>query len=71
MANTVALSTIIDAEVKKALQAYCERNGLKMRAVIERGIVEQIEDEIDLRAYRDRRDEPTLSLEELLAGTKA
>lgn len=70
MADTVTLSTIIDADVKRALAAYCERNGLKMRSVIERAILEQLEDEIDLQAYRDRRDEPTVPLEDVLSGGK-
>lgn len=70
MGETATLSTIIDADVKRALTAYCERTGLKIRAVIERAIVEQLEDEIDLQAYRDRVDEPTVSLEDLLAGKK-
>ncbi len=31
-------------------------------------LIEQLEDEIDLEAYRSRRDEETFSLEEILAG---
>ena len=70
MRQTATLSTIIDADVKLALTTYCERHGLKMRSVIERAIVEQLEDEIDLQAYRDRKDEPTIPLEDVLAGRK-
>jgi Family of unknown function (DUF6290) len=70
MGRTATLSTIIDADVKRALTAYCGRSGLKMRSVIERAIVEQLEDEIDLQAYRDRKDEPTIPLEEVLAGRR-
>ena len=70
MAESVTLSTSIDANVKRALTAYCKRNGLKIRAVIERAIIEQLEDEIDRQACLDRADEPSISLEDLLAGKK-
>ena len=36
--------------------------------MIEQALIEQLEDEIDLEAYRARRDEETFSLEEVLAG---
>ena len=39
-----------------------------MRYLIEEALVERLEDEIDLEAYRSRRDEDTVSLEEVLVG---
>ena len=69
--NSIAtLSTVIDGRVKKALQDYCKRKGLKMRFVIEEALIEQLEDEIDLEAYRKRKDEETFSLEEVLSKRK-
>ena len=68
MSETATLSTVIDADVKDAVTAFCKRRGIKMRYLIEQALIEQLEDEIDLDAYRARRDEETYSLEEVLAG---
>lgn len=70
MSETATLSTIIDARVKDALVSYCKRRGIKLRYMIEQALVEQLEDEIDLEAYHARRNEETVSLEEVLAGLK-
>lgn len=67
MSETATLSTIIDARVKEAITIYCKERGIKLRHLIEQALVEQIEDEIDLEAYRNRRNEETVSLEEVLA----
>ena len=71
VAKTSPLSTVIDSRVKRALSQYCKRNGLKLGYVIERAIVEQLEDEIDLEAYLERKNEETISLEALLDTRKA
>ena len=68
MPKEATLSTVIDAEVKRAVTEYCRRKGLKIRHVVERALIEQLEDEIDLQAYEDRRDEDTVSLQDLLAS---
>lgn len=68
MSETATISTIIDARVKDALVSFCKRRGIKMRYLIEQALVEQLEDEIDLEAYHARRNEETLSLEEVLEG---
>ncbi|MBA3770127.1 MAG: hypothetical protein H0X08_06490 [Blastocatellia bacterium] len=39
-----------------------------MRYLIEQSLIERLEDEIDLEAYDQRRDEETYSLEEVIAG---
>ena len=70
MNETATLSTIIDARVKDALVRFCKRRGIKLRYLIEQAIVEQMEDEIDLEAYHARREEETVSLEEVLAGRR-
>lgn len=70
MSETATLSTIIDARVKEAITLYCKERGIKLRHLIEQALVEQIEDEIDLEAYRNRRNEETVSLEEVLAKSE-
>jgi hypothetical protein len=64
---TATLSTIIDARVKQALTVYCKKKGLKVRYVVEKALIEQLEDEIDLEAYYTRKDEELFTLEEVLA----
>ena len=54
--------------MKKQEYSLCKRRGIKLRYMIEQALIEQLEDEIDLEAYRARRDEETFSLEEVLAG---
>ena len=68
MGDTATLSTIIDARVKDAVAEFCKRRGIKMRYLIEQALIEQLEDEVDLEAWRERRNEETFSLEEVLAG---
>ena len=66
MSKTATLSTNIDAELKKALSQYCKKNGLKIQSVIEQAIIDQLEDEIDLSFYQDRKDEEEVSLKDVL-----
>ena len=68
MNETATLSTVIDVRVKDAITSYCKRRGIKLRYMIEQALIEQLEDEIDLEAYNARRNEETVSLEEVLAG---
>ncbi|HEX5036291.1 MAG TPA: DUF6290 family protein, partial [bacterium] len=63
MSQTTTLSTEIDSRVKKAAMEFCKRRGMKLRYLVEQALVEQLEDEIDLEAYRARKDEETVSLE--------
>ena len=70
MSETATLSTIIDARVKDAVTEFCKRRGIKMRYLIEQALIEQLEDEIDLEAFRTRRNEETFSLDEVLAGLR-
>jgi hypothetical protein len=66
MAREATLSTAIDPAVKSALALYSKKHGLKMRFVVERAIVELIEDESDLAVWRRRRDEPAVPWAEVL-----
>ena len=66
MAREATLSTAIDPAVKRALTLYSKKHGLKMRFVVERAIVDLIEDESDLAAWRQRREEPTIGWDEVL-----
>ena len=66
MNETATLSTVIDSRVKDAVTAFCKRRGIKLRYLIEQALIEQLEDEIDLEAYRARRDEETVPLEQIL-----
>lgn len=63
MSETATLSTIIDARVKDAVTRFCKSRGMKMRNLVEQALIEQLEDEIDLEAYRKRRNEETFTLE--------
>lgn len=66
MKNTTNLSTIIDLELKKALNEYCKSKGLKIQHVVESALIEKLEDEIDLEAFLQRKDEETISLADLI-----
>ena len=68
MNETATLSTVIDVRVKDAITSFCKRRGIKLRYMIEQALIEQLEDEIDLEAYHARRNEETVSLEEVLGG---
>lgn len=66
MSDYQTLSTNIDSEIKKALVAFCKKKGLKIQHFVEKAIVEQLEDEIDLEAYFERKDEKTIPLKDIL-----
>jgi hypothetical protein len=70
MPRAATLSTTIDPLVKRASALYSKERGLKIRYVVERAIVELIEDESDLAVWRQRRDEPTLAWTEVLKAHK-
>ncbi|MBI1861493.1 MAG: hypothetical protein HYR96_11305 [Deltaproteobacteria bacterium] len=70
MKRTATISTVIDANVKKAATEYCKKNGLKLQYLVERGLIEQLEDAIDLEAFRSRREEEMVPLETVLKGLK-
>ena len=67
VSETATLSTVIDARVKEAITSFCRRRGIKLRYMVEQALIEQLEDEIDLEAYRQSRDEETVPFEDVLA----
>ncbi|HAG91894.1 MAG TPA: hypothetical protein DCL41_08485 [Bdellovibrionales bacterium] len=70
MAKQATLSTNIDLELKKALSDFCKRHGLKIQSVVETAIREQLEDEIDLGSYHERKDEDEVPLSSILKKRK-
>ena len=70
MAKQATLSTNIDFELKEALGAFCKKKGLKIQSVVENAIREQLEDEIDLAAFLERKDEEEVSFSKVLKKIK-
>ncbi|MBP9674523.1 MAG: hypothetical protein KBD63_05455 [Bacteriovoracaceae bacterium] len=70
MQTYTTLSTNIDSELKKALTLFCKKRGLKIQSVIENAIREQLEDEMDLTTYQERKNEEEVSLNEVLKKLK-
>lgn len=70
MEKQATLSTNIDQDLKKALTAFCKKHGLKIQSVVENAIREQLEDEIDLASYIERKNEEEISLNALLKTLK-
>ncbi len=70
MAKQTTLSTSIDSELKEALAIFCKKKGLKIQSVVENAIREQLEDEIDLASYQERKDEEEISLTTVLKKLK-
>ena len=70
MKQEATLSTLINANVKKAVVQFCKRRGLKLRSLVEQALIEQLEDEIDLHAYYQRHSEETIPLEEVLVRSE-
>ena len=70
MAKQTTLSTNIDSELKKSLSLFCKKRGLKIQSVVENAIREQLEDEIDLTAYLERKEEEEVSLSSVLKKLK-
>ena len=66
MSSVVTLSTNIDLKLKEALTDFCKKRGLKIQHFVEKAIVEQLEDEIDLEAYYKRKDEESISFDKLV-----
>ena len=70
MAKQATISTNIDYELKKALSSFCKKRGLKIQSVVENAIREQLEDEIDLSAYLERKEEEEVSFSTVLKKLK-
>jgi antitoxin component of RelBE/YafQ-DinJ toxin-antitoxin module len=70
MEKQSTLSTNIDSDLKKALTVFCKKRGLKIQSVVENAIREQLEDEIDLASYNERKNEEEVSMTALLKKLK-
>lgn len=70
MAKQTTLSTNIDFELKEALAIFCKKRGLKIQSVVESAIREQLEDEIDLASYQERKNEEELTMAAVLKKLK-
>lgn len=70
MSKQATLSTNIDFELKEALSAFCKKKGLKIQSVVEEAIREQLEDEIDLTSYHERKNEEEISLSQVIKKLK-
>lgn len=70
MSQTANLSTVIDSDIKTAATKYCKQRGIKLQYFIEQAIIEQLEDEMDLATYHQRKNEETVSLAEILKSKK-
>ncbi len=66
----VTLSTNIDLELKEALSLFCKKHGLKIQSVVENAIREQLEDEIDIASYHERKNEEEVSFQTVLKKLK-
>lgn len=49
---------------------FCKKRGLKIQSVVENAIREQLEDEIDLANYQERKNEEEISLVAVLKKLK-
>ena len=70
MPKQATLSTNIDFDLKEALSLFCKKRGLKIQSVVETAIREQLEDEIDLADYQERKNEDEISLASVLKKLK-
>jgi hypothetical protein len=70
MIKQATLSTSINSELKKALADFCKKRGLKIQSVVENAIRDQLEDEIDLASYFERKSEEEVSLASILNKIK-
>ncbi|MDB5038725.1 MAG: hypothetical protein JWQ35_2253 [Bacteriovoracaceae bacterium] len=68
--KTTTLNARIPIGLKKAVDKYCSDHGLKVQAFVEDLIQERLEDEHDFKLIESRRDEPNLSLEEVIEHLK-
>lgn len=70
MSKQATLSTNIDFELKEALSVFCKKRGLKIQSVVENAIREQLEDELDLAAFLERKGEKEVPFTKVLKKLK-
>jgi hypothetical protein len=70
MAKDATLSTIIDADLKRAVTSLAKSRGMKLRSLIEYALREQLEDLLDVSVYQQRLNEETAGVREVEAYFK-
>ena len=60
MSESVNFSTTLTKETKELLDRFCKSRGLRMNHLVERAILELIEDEMDKMLIEDREMEETV-----------
>lgn len=60
MSETVSFSTTISKETKKLVEKFCKARGLKINHLVEKALLEFIEDEMDRSIIDDRALEETV-----------
>ncbi len=65
MAKQATLSTIIDADLKRAVSQVAKSRGMKLCALIEYALREQLEDFLDGSVYEQRLNEETVAVKEV------
>ena len=63
MVKADPFSTSMDTKIKSALQKFCKQKGLKISSFVEEAVLEKLEDEYDVEIYKQRRNEPRLSMD--------
>jgi hypothetical protein len=65
------LATKIDADIKKALDSFCEARGLKINRFLEDAILDKIEEYEDISGLRKLKREKSRPFSEVLNELKA
>lgn len=58
--KTTSFSTTLSRETKELLERFCDKKGLRMNHVVERAILEFVEDEMDSEIIESRELEETV-----------
>jgi len=59
-AETISFSTTLTKPTKELLDRFCRKRGLRINHVVERAIIELLEDEMDREIIDERELEPTV-----------
>ncbi len=65
------LATKIDAQIKDALDSFCEERGYKINRFIEDAILDKLEESEDISELKKIRSESFIPFNELLAELKS
>lgn len=68
--KTTTLSTIIDSDLKQAVNRLAKAKGMKVRSIVEYALREQLEDLMDTSLYQERLNDELVSMEEVKAYLK-